>query len=135
MIWKTVVLRHWPGNRSPSHREPVRADHVSKINKFSCLLHAGFIGLCEYRRRVATRSVSLTSKRRRKLTTSKAKLLLTWMATAATAGFQVTLLADEPKNEPLYSGSLQWLGCSFAILVRSLKAKFQFQIATLRANP
>jgi len=67
--------------------------------------------------------------------TSKAKLLLTWMATATAAGLQVTLLADEPKNEPLYSGSLQWLGCSFAILFRALKTKFQFQIATLPAHP
>ena len=39
--------------------------------------------------------------------TSKAKLLLTWMATAAAAGFQVTLLANEPKNEPPIRGTIQ----------------------------
>jgi hypothetical protein len=39
--------------------------------------------------------------------TSKAKLLLTWMATAAAAGFQVTLLANEPKNEAPIRGTIQ----------------------------
>jgi uncharacterized membrane protein YkoI len=39
--------------------------------------------------------------------TSKAKLLLTWMATAAAAGLQVTLLADEPKNEKPIQGKIQ----------------------------
>jgi uncharacterized membrane protein YkoI len=39
--------------------------------------------------------------------TSKAKLLLTWMATAAGAGFQVTLLANEPKNEAPIRGTIQ----------------------------
>ena len=40
--------------------------------------------------------------------TSKAKLLLTWMATAvAAAGSQVTLLADEPKNEAPIRGTIQ----------------------------
>ena len=39
--------------------------------------------------------------------TSKAKLLLTWMATATAAGLQVTLLADEPKNEPPIQGKIQ----------------------------
>jgi uncharacterized membrane protein YkoI len=39
--------------------------------------------------------------------TSKAKLLLTWVATATAAGLQVTLLADEPKNEPPIRGTIQ----------------------------
>src|SRR6516162_2987154 len=52
-------------------------------------------------------SVSLTSKRRRIPMTSKAKLLLTWMATATAAGLQVTLLAEEPKNEPPIRGTIQ----------------------------
>ena len=39
--------------------------------------------------------------------TSKAKLLLTWMATAAAGGLQVTLLADEPKNEKPIQGKIQ----------------------------
>jgi uncharacterized membrane protein YkoI len=39
--------------------------------------------------------------------TSKAKLLLTWMATATAAGLQVTLLAEEPKNEPPIRGTIQ----------------------------
>jgi uncharacterized membrane protein YkoI len=56
---------------------------------------------------VVTRPVSLTSKRRRIPMTNKAKLLLTWMATAAAAGFQVTLLANEPKNEAPIRGTIQ----------------------------
>jgi uncharacterized membrane protein YkoI len=39
--------------------------------------------------------------------TSKTKLLLTWAATATAAGLQVTLLADEPKNEPPIQGTVQ----------------------------
>ena len=39
--------------------------------------------------------------------TSKAKPLLTWMATASAAGFQVTLLANEPKNEAPIRGTIQ----------------------------
>ena len=39
--------------------------------------------------------------------TSKAKLLLTWMATATAVGLQVSLLADEPKNEPSIQGKIQ----------------------------
>ena len=39
--------------------------------------------------------------------TSKTKLLLTWVATATAAGLQVTLLADEPKNEPPIQGTVQ----------------------------
>ena len=39
--------------------------------------------------------------------TSKAKLLLTWMATATAVGLQVSLLADEPKNEPPIQGTVQ----------------------------
>ena len=39
--------------------------------------------------------------------TSKTELLLTWMATATAAGLQVTLLADEPKDEPPMRGTIQ----------------------------
>ena len=39
--------------------------------------------------------------------TSKTKLLLTGLATATVAGSQVTLLADEPKNEPPIRGTVQ----------------------------
>jgi uncharacterized membrane protein YkoI len=39
--------------------------------------------------------------------TSKTKLLLNWVATATAAGLQVTLLADEPKNEPPIQGTVQ----------------------------
>jgi uncharacterized membrane protein YkoI len=39
--------------------------------------------------------------------TSKAMLLLTWVATAAAAGLQVTLLADEPNNEKPIQGTIQ----------------------------
>ena len=39
--------------------------------------------------------------------TSKTKLLLTGLATATVAGSQVTLLADEPKNEPPIRGMVQ----------------------------
>jgi uncharacterized membrane protein YkoI len=39
--------------------------------------------------------------------TSKTKLLLAWVVTAAAAGLQATLLADEPKNEPPIRGTIQ----------------------------
>jgi hypothetical protein len=46
-----------------------------KIKKFSRLLHAWFIGLCEDPLRGATRSVSLTSKDRMIPMSSKTKLI------------------------------------------------------------
>ena len=39
--------------------------------------------------------------------TSKTKILLTWVATAVAAGLQVTLLAQEPKNEKPIQGKIQ----------------------------
>jgi uncharacterized membrane protein YkoI len=39
--------------------------------------------------------------------TSKTNLSLTWLATATAAGLQVTLLADEPKNEQPIQGTVR----------------------------
>src|SRR5215470_19117216 len=82
----------------------------------------------------ATRSVSLASKRRRIPMTSKAKLLLTWMATATAAGLQVTLLADEPKNEPAIRGTIQLQQEGEQQATYSSLAKITLQQATTIAS-
>src|ERR1700751_1557535 len=81
-----------------------------------------------------TRPVSLTSKRRRIPMTSKGKLLLTWMATAAAAGFQVTLLANEPKNEAPIRGTIQLQQEGEEQATYSSLAKITLQQATTIAS-
>ena len=68
--------------------------------------------------------------------TSKAKLLLTWMATAAAAaaGSQVTLLADEPKNEPPIRGTIQLQQEGEQQATYSSLAKITLQQATTIAS-
>jgi uncharacterized membrane protein YkoI len=66
--------------------------------------------------------------------TSKAKLLLTWMATATAAGLQVTLLADEPKNEPPIRGTIQLQQEGEQQATNSSLAKITLQQATTIAS-
>jgi len=66
--------------------------------------------------------------------TSKAKLLLTWMATATAAGLQVTLLADEPKNEPAIRGTIQLQQEGEQQATYSSLAKITLQQATTIAS-
>ena len=65
--------------------------------------------------------------------TSKAKLLLTWMATAA-AGFQVTLLANEPSNEAPIRGTIQLQQEGEQQTTYSSLAKITLQQATAIAS-
>ena len=66
--------------------------------------------------------------------TSKAKLLLTWMASATAAGLQVTLLADEPKNEPAIRGTIQLQQEGEQQATYSSLAKITLQQATTNAS-
>ena len=66
--------------------------------------------------------------------TSKAKLLLTWMATAAAAGFQATLLANEPKKEAPIRGTIQLQQEGEQQATYSSLAKITLQQATTIAS-
>ena len=66
--------------------------------------------------------------------TSKTKLLLTWAATATAAGLQVTLLADEPKNEPPIQGTVQLQQEGEQQATYSTLAKITLQQATTIAS-
>ena len=66
--------------------------------------------------------------------TSKTKLLLTGLATATVAGSQVTLLADEPKNEPPIRGTVQLQQEGEQQATYSSLAKITLQQATTIAS-
>jgi uncharacterized membrane protein YkoI len=66
--------------------------------------------------------------------TSKTKLLLTWLATATVAGSQVTLLADEPKNEQPIRGTVQLQQEGEQQATYSSLAKITLQQATTIAS-